>query len=341
MRFSAIHQLIKMFKSYEDLMGKTFDKVLEEAQEKYRMEPAPCEQQDICCRRCYQPSQEEGTGRVWFYQDGPCRGMLLIDVEFNREIVVEPASEYYFFSYYETVSGDLICNGKKEPLQPNTLYTNYPPNEEITIRFTPRTHIKGVRIIADPEDGLKDIAGGALVEMPLGDLMGVRFIMQVFPVIAQIEKCPIKQTSRMSELYYHSKIVELLSLYAGALDYGREPYDEVSMDDRERIIMLQQYIAMNLSGTVHLDELARMAHMSKSKLKYTFKAVTGHTVGEYRDTIRLQNACRMLRETDSSISTISRELGFQTCSSFSRFFRREMNTSPVGYRSTQQQSPAG
>lgn len=320
-------------------MSRTFDKVLEEALEKYNLESASCEKPEICCGRCYQLSEELGTGRIWVYQDGPWRGMMLIDAEFFREVRSDPSLGYYYFSYYEAVSGEMTLPDKKEKLLPNTLYTNYPPYEDVEMCFAPLTHVKGVRVMADPENGLKDIAGGVLQEMPLGDLLGTRFIMQVFPVIAQIEKCPIENTASMSELYYHSKLTELMSLFAGALGKRDGAASEVRMDDRERIIMIQQYIQMNLHSSVHLDELARMAHMSKSKLKYTFKAVTGGTVGEYRDTIRLQNACRMLRETDVPITVISQELGFQTCSSFSRFFRGQMNTSPVAYRS-EGQAPA-
>lgn len=313
-------------------MPKQFHTILTQAIREYQLSPAPCDNPNACCGRCYQPPESIGKGRIWIYEDGPYLGMVLVDIELIQPLQTENQFPYKFLSYYETVTGELEIEGKKEKLLPNMLYTNYSPHDDIVMEFAPNAHIKGLRILMEPKLGLKDIADDIFSDVDLGHMMGIRFIPQVLPIMAQIEKCPIDTNTKMSTLYYHCKIRELLSLYASALQSRTEDPVPVRMDDRERIFVLQQYMQSHLNEPIRLDDLAKMAHMSKSKLKYSFKAVTGSTVGEYRDDVRIHTACNLLQQTDQSIASISQALGFATTSSFSRFFRSRMDVAPNTYR---------
>ena len=313
-------------------MSRSINEILAGAIEKYQLEPAPCDQPDNCCGRCYQVPKEIGTGRIWIYQDGPYRGMFRMDMTFEQDQEVEAGLDWGFLSYFESVGGTISFRRRTKELQPWTLYTNLDPYNTISMRLEAHRSIKGIYILFDPMEGLKDIAGGALLEKDLGGLMGIRHIPQVIDIISQIETCPIRNTEMMSELYYHCKVQELLSLYIVSMDRGNSFPDDVRPDDGERILMITNYIRSHPDESTKLDDLAKMAHMSTSKLKYTFKSITGCTVGEYRDNLRVRMACTLLQRQEIPVSSISQKLGFATPSSFSRFFRMQMGLTPLDYR---------
>jgi AraC-like DNA-binding protein len=54
--------------------------------------------------------------------------------------------------------------------------------------------------------------------------------------------------------------------------------------------------------------------------------------------LRLEQACRMLVESDEQISSIADATGFRSVSSFSRTFAKRMGTSPRQWRSEHQEA---
>ena len=86
--------------------------------------------------------------------------------------------------------------------------------------------------------------------------------------------------------------------------------------------------------TGHLDqlppkqeELAALAHMSISKLKYIFKAVHGTSIYHYYQKARMEKALRLLQE-GNTISETAEELGFRDLTNFTRNFKREYKIQP-------------
>ena len=83
-----------------------------------------------------------------------------------------------------------------------------------------------------------------------------------------------------------------------------------------------------------LDELLKIAHMSRSNLMRVFRKATGQTPIEYLVRLRIQRAMEMLRNTDQSITEIAMEVGFNDSNYFTRQFRRALGESPRDFRRT-------
>ncbi|MBL8996322.1 MAG: AraC family transcriptional regulator [Gemmatimonadales bacterium] len=81
-----------------------------------------------------------------------------------------------------------------------------------------------------------------------------------------------------------------------------------------------------------LDELARRAAMGRSAFADRFKAVVGETPHRYLTLWRVQNARRLLAESDLSLDRIATEVGYDSSASLSRAFRRTVRTAPGTYR---------
>lgn len=81
-----------------------------------------------------------------------------------------------------------------------------------------------------------------------------------------------------------------------------------------------------------LEEIARLACMSKSNLLTVFKEATGYSPIDYLIRIRLQKAAEMLISTPLSISEIAPECGFSDSNYLTRQFRKVYNISPREFR---------
>lgn len=81
-----------------------------------------------------------------------------------------------------------------------------------------------------------------------------------------------------------------------------------------------------------LDEIARLACMSKSNLLAIFGEATGYSPIEYLIRIRLQKAAEMLIATPLTISEIAPECGFNDSNYLTRQFCRVYKLSPREFR---------
>ncbi len=81
-----------------------------------------------------------------------------------------------------------------------------------------------------------------------------------------------------------------------------------------------------------LDELLKIAHMSRSNLMRIFRKATGQTPIEYLVRLRIQRAMELLRNTDQTITEIALATGFNDSNYFSRQFRRILGSSPREFR---------
>lgn len=84
--------------------------------------------------------------------------------------------------------------------------------------------------------------------------------------------------------------------------------------------------------TVHLDELAAIAELSKFHFLRQFTQVVGITPGAYLRTLRLCHAARKLRQRRASILEVALSVGFADHPSFSRAFARHMGMTPSQYQ---------
>lgn len=88
----------------------------------------------------------------------------------------------------------------------------------------------------------------------------------------------------------------------------------------------------NFSKDWKLDDLLRIAHMSRSNLMRVFRNATGQAPIAYLMRLRIQKAMELLRNTDMSITEIALQTGFNDSNYFSRQFNKLIGDSPSAYR---------
>ncbi len=95
-----------------------------------------------------------------------------------------------------------------------------------------------------------------------------------------------------------------------------------------------QYIHANYTDQIMLDKLARLEYISKSYLSRQFKKLTGMTVIEYVNHLRVTMAKHLLVTTERSITNIGYQVGYESPKYFYRVFRSVCGQSPATFRRT-------
>jgi AraC family transcriptional regulator len=100
----------------------------------------------------------------------------------------------------------------------------------------------------------------------------------------------------------------------------------------KRIDRVIDYLSDHLDQPVKLEELAKAACFSEFHFHRVFRAMTGETVNDFTNRLRLEKAARLLKRTRQSATEIALECGFSSSATFSRSFNHAFNTSPTQYR---------
>ncbi|MBE6641399.1 MAG: helix-turn-helix domain-containing protein [Ruminococcaceae bacterium] len=98
------------------------------------------------------------------------------------------------------------------------------------------------------------------------------------------------------------------------------------------IDVIKNYIEEHITEDFLVSELAEKLNISVYYLCHMFKAVTGITVTEYCNSIRITNAKHLLIRTDETVNGIAQKCGFCTAAYFSEVFVRLEKISPSEYR---------
>ena len=105
----------------------------------------------------------------------------------------------------------------------------------------------------------------------------------------------------------------------------------MSTKDRNFVESLS-YIIENISGKIKVDDLARVAKMSRTAYFHYFLKETGQTPAVYIMNKRLELACSRLKSTDRSIDDIATDVGFCERAHLIKCFKKRYGITPTEYR---------
>lgn len=113
------------------------------------------------------------------------------------------------------------------------------------------------------------------------------------------------------------------------------PSAEPSEQDRDiiaRVDRLMETQALYRDENLNLSRLARRLGLPSRQISGAINRSLGVNVSQYVNQLRIREACRLLEETEQSVTAIMLSSGFQTKSNFNREFRRVTGMSPVDWR---------
>ena len=93
-----------------------------------------------------------------------------------------------------------------------------------------------------------------------------------------------------------------------------------------------EYISQNFSEDITLATVADHLHVNTSYLSTLFRQVTGMTFKEHLNRIRIEEAARLLANTDYSVMEIAIACGYKDQSYFTKVFKKLTGLTPKQYR---------
>ncbi|WP_122847500.1 AraC family transcriptional regulator [Pseudomonas viridiflava] len=162
------------------------------------------------------------------------------------------------------------------------------------LEFTGATAVQAARLMED-----------------IGTAQGLERLILFLQLINALVKAPSQEAHLLAS-----------SCYAPTLDAR----------SAERINKAFDYLLSELTNDIRLSVIAQRLEMTDPGFSRFFKRNTGHGFIDLMRKLRIQRACRLLLQSDMSVSDICFEVGYANLSNFNRHFRVETGQTPSDYR---------
>lgn len=111
---------------------------------------------------------------------------------------------------------------------------------------------------------------------------------------------------------------------------------ERKVDDTKHIDRILDYINTNYRTEIDFEKMADNIGISYSYIRKIVKEVTGKSLLDYVNVLRINEAKRLIRQTNMTITEIATNLGYNNIQSFSRFFKKYEGITPGEFRNIKQ-----
>lgn len=101
---------------------------------------------------------------------------------------------------------------------------------------------------------------------------------------------------------------------------------------KKRINKAVDFINANLDRSISLEELASVCFFSPYHFHRIFMAVTGESVFDCNNRLRLEKVAKLLKFSNNSVADISYQCGFSSPATLSRSFKHYFGITPSAYR---------
>ena len=129
-------------------------------------------------------------------------------------------------------------------------------------------------------------------------------------------------------VYANSSLGRFLATFNTAV-YNPNPANPVEQDAVSRTIT---YMKDNLTDSFKLEDLATIAGMSASHYSAVFREKVQSSPINFFTFLKIQEACRLLENTQLRIKDVAYQIGYNDPYHFSRVFANVMGTSPRNFR---------
>lgn len=156
-------------------------------------------------------------------------------------------------------------------------------------------------------------------------------LISVINSIAQVDDYPVERKDMLLRGY-------LVSFFAEVM--GSVEMDTNRSDENQAMKAIVLYCSQNFTKDLSLATLEEKLHLSKYYISHLFGDKLGIRLNDYINSLRISEACKLLRTTDNSITEIADAAGFGTLRTFNRAFVKHMGVSPSDFRKNSRGKPA-
>ena len=146
---------------------------------------------------------------------------------------------------------------------------------------------------------------------------------EIIPIVEQAFRSRVRSSPPIMQGYLMVIVGKLLE------SFSLIPRSSVSAGALQRIL---QHINSHYREPITRSTVARALGYHDSYISHLFSRTMHVSLPEYINTLRTDEACRFLRETELSVTEICSELGFQSIRNFNRVFQNRKGMTPREYR---------
>jgi len=254
----------------------------------------------------------------------------------NRNVYVEDCRLFYVISG----SGKILVQNNEVSLTKNTLFycaggINYTINTEehlhlYSLNFDLSQTKRELIMPLIPQDFYKT---NKHCPIDFCDIKDSRFLNSFFILnngaefkssIASI----IKEYSEQ-KIYFRESCSSALKKLL--IDLHKNSFD-IQTNSTDAVNKIIEYINLNFTKEIKNTDLAEIAGYHEYYLNRIFIKYTGMSMHKYVLSLRINESKRLLLNTDMSISEIASQIGFNSTTHFSTYFKNETKISPFKYR---------
>lgn len=287
------------------------------------------------------PQNRQGDGQI--YQIQPTDGLFLSAGNWTPYVPMQRRYEISqrLIKLYYLESGDitLIQNGKKAlPITEGIhLYLNKPSQGRVL--YSPNIPIRYSSVLLFEDYITKNLQDRFTSDdFDYAEVYDWKVFdyntPEVGSLFLQIQDRLI--SGEVSQLYYESKVGELLSIVVSNFHRERQKADTnqktVSAIERKALEAVRQALEQNILNPPELSQLCKISAMGQTKLRESFKTVYGLPIGAYIRQMKMRYALLLLKKPDLTIRVIAEHLGYANAGKFAAAFRKVYGQSPEEYR---------
>lgn len=109
-------------------------------------------------------------------------------------------------------------------------------------------------------------------------------------------------------------------------------FTELHSSDKDRMGMISSFIHEHMCEPLYVKDVAKHVSMSEGAFSRYFRNLTRKTFPAYLNELRIARVCRLLAETDATVTEIALSCGFDSMANFETQFHRHQQCSPKIYR---------
>jgi AraC-like DNA-binding protein len=277
-----------------------------------------------------------GCGYLQAFDFNPGLRMMIRDYELKESVLITKKTQHCFTeSVILLFQPPFLLDSENTTLLPSVQV--FPGHVDAEILFPGMTVFKNIVIavkVAYLKELLKVDLGNGILEAITRPDHPFLFEALIPPSIDKITKEMLEADVPVAlhNFYFKVKAEELIYLLFAEL-FKREDTGVAALNivDIKTIYKIRNSLLTRLDIPPIVSELALQANFSKSKLTRLFTQIFGTGIFQYYQAFRMQEAARLLRANQLSVSEIGYKMGFSNLSHFSRTFGKHFGMKPKKY----------
>lgn len=267
--------------------------------------------------------------------------MLISNYEINEDIVVENpeinVSKRMIFFKFQNIfpKTENSFMGKHSMEMPSVLIATSRMNTDEVISIHSNTSTINIEVDASYLNKQFDLSEkSAALQNLLQNTQPLLFEQIIYPSLRSIvDEILNEGVGETFELFFlRIKAEELVCKLLMELEKRNEKHlVALNIKDIQAIYKVKEQMLRHLETPPLINELAANAQMSASKLKRLFKQIFGNSIYSYYQVFRMNEAARLLKEQNLSVSDVGYKLGFTNLSHFTKAFEKHIGMKPKQY----------